>query len=102
MNWNTWKTFAQPASKAMVAVMVATALVFAVGCGGGASSAASPNPTPTPGTAAANNAQVRFGDAPADSVISFEVTVSALTLTPSGGGAAVSIPGGANNRIELS
>jgi hypothetical protein len=102
MNSNTWKTFAQPAGKAMIAVMVVAALVFAAGCGGGASSASSPNPTPTPGTAAANNAQVRFGDAPADSVISFEVTVSALTLTPSGGGTAVSIPVGANNRIELS
>ena len=102
MNSNTWKTFAHSAGKAMVAVMVVTALVFAAGCGGGSSTALSPNPTPTPGTAGAANAQVRFGDAPADSVISFEVTVSALTLTPSGGGAAVSIPVGANNRLELS
>ena len=43
------------------------------------------NPTPTPG-AGANSAQVRFGDAPADSVIAFEVSVSALSLTPAGGG----------------
>jgi hypothetical protein len=99
MNSNTWKTFAQSAGKAMVAVMVVTALVFATGCGGGGSSVVS---NPTPGTASSSNAQVRFGDAPADSVISFEVTVSALTLTPSGGGAAVSIPVGANNRLELS
>ncbi len=99
MNSNTWKTFAQSAGKAMVAVMVVTALVFAAGCGGGGSSVVS---NPTPGTASSANAQVRFGDAPADSVISFEVTVSALTLTPSGGGAAVSIPVGANNRLELS
>ena len=98
MKLNTWKTFAQPAGKAMVAVMVVTALVFAAGCGGGSSVASNP----TPGTASSSNAQIRFGDAPADSVISFEVTVSALTLTPSGGGAAVSIPVGANNRLELS
>ncbi len=103
MNSNTWKTFAHSARKAMVAVMLVAGLVFAVGCGGGASSvAANPTPTPTPGTASSSAAQVRFGDAPADSVISFEVTVSALTLTPSGGGAAVTIPVGANNRLELS
>src|SRR5450432_133668 len=104
MNSNTWKTFAQSARKAMVAVVVVATLVFAVGCGGGgsATTASAPTPTPTPGAANSANAQVRFGDAPADSVISFEVSVSALTLTPSGGGTAVSIPVGANNRIELS
>ena len=103
MNSNTWKTFAHSAHKALVAVMLVAGLALAVGCGGGASSvAANPTPTPTPGTASSSAAQVRFGDAPADSVISFEVTVSALTLTPSGGGAAISIPVGANNRLELS
>src|SRR5882757_489720 len=102
MNSNTWKTFAQSAGKAMVAVMVVTALIFAAGCGGGGSSSVASNPTPTPNPSNSANAQVRFGDAPADSVISFEVTVSALTLTPSGGGTAVSIPVGANNRLELS
>jgi hypothetical protein len=103
MNSNTLKTFAHSAGKAMVAVVVVAGLVFAIGCGGGGSAtAAGPTPTPTPGTANSASAQVRFGDAPADSVISFEVTVSALTLTPSGGGAAVSIPVGANNRVELS
>jgi hypothetical protein len=35
-------------------------------------------------------------------VISFEVTVSALSLTPSGGGAAVNVSVPANNRLELS
>lgn len=102
MNSNTWKTFAQSARKAMVAVVVVAGLVFAVGCGGGGSSSAAANPTPTPNSSNSASTQVRFGDAPADSVISFEVTVSALTLTPSGGGAAVSVPVAANNRLELS
>ncbi len=45
--------------------------------------------------------QVRFGDAPADSVIAFEVSVSALSLTPAGGGSPVSVAVPASNRIEL-
>ncbi len=102
MNSNTWKTFAQSAGKAMVAVILVAGLVFAVGCGGGGSATTAAAPTPTPAPANSAAAQVRFGDAPADSVVSFEVTVSALALTPSGGGTAVNIPVGANNRLELS
>jgi hypothetical protein len=76
-------------------------MTLASGCGGGGSSIASnPSPTPTPG-AGANSAQVRFGDAPADSVIAFEVSVSSLSLTPAGGGAPVSVTVPAGNRIEL-
>jgi Domain of unknown function (DUF5666) len=45
--------------------------------------------------------QVRFGDAPADSVIAFEVSVSALSLTPAGGASPISVAVPANNRIEL-
>lgn len=98
---DTFKTFAHPVSKAGFALVLVTVLLFAAGCGGGGSATAA-GPTPTPAPANSATAQVRFGDAPADSVISFEVTVSALTLTPSGGGTAVAIPVGANNRIELS
>jgi hypothetical protein len=82
------------------AFMLAAMIAFMVGCGGGGSSSSSAVPTPTPGTGA-NSVQVRFGDAPADSVISFEVSVSALTLTPAGGGAAVTVAVPTNNRIEL-
>lgn len=83
------------------AFVLAAMIAFMVGCGGGGSSL-SAAPTPTPGTGTgANSVQVRFGDAPADSVISFEVSVSALTLTPAGGGAAVTVAVPANNRIEL-
>jgi hypothetical protein len=80
--------------------MVIAALALATGCGGGGSSLTNPGPTPTPppGT---TSSQVRFGDAPADSVIAFEVSVSALSLTPAGGGSPVSVTVPANNRIEL-
>jgi hypothetical protein len=78
---------------------LAALMALASGCGGGGSSIGA-NPTPTP-VAGANSAQVRFGDAPADSVISFEVSVSSLSLTPAGGGTPVSVTVPANNRIEL-
>jgi hypothetical protein len=96
-----YKRFETSAIRAVLALIVAAGLVFAVGCGGGGSGVAGANPTPTPSNSASNT-QVRIGDAPADSVIAFEVSLTALSLTPSGGGAAVSIPVGANNRIELS
>lgn len=99
MYCNSYRNFENSAIRAVVALIVVAGLVFAVGCGGGGSGV-TPSPTPNPGSA--SNAQVRIGDAPADSVISFEVSLTALSLTPSGGGAPVSIPVGAKNRIELS
>lgn len=102
MRTESLKMFAQPASKAAFALILSAGLLLAAGCGEDRSArAAGPSPSPTPDTSSSST-QVRFGDAPADSVISFEVTVSALTLTPGGGGAPVSIPVAANNRIELS
>ncbi|MGE5321305.1 MAG: DUF5666 domain-containing protein [Actinomycetota bacterium] len=100
------KTFALTASRAVFALTLAAGMLFAAGCGGGGGgSTTSQNPgatpSPTPSTGSAASAQVRFGDAPADSVISFEVSVTALTLTPSNGGTPVAVPVGANNRIEL-
>jgi len=80
--------------------MLVALIALAAGCGGGGSSAAS-NPTPTPGGASATSTQVRFGDAPADSVIAFEVSVSSLSLTPAAGGAPIAVAVPANNRIEL-
>ena len=94
-----YKNILNPVTKLTSIFMLAILVALAVGCGGGGSGLTS-NPTPTPGPGA-NSAQVRFGDAPADSVISFEVSVSALSLTPAGGGAPVSISVPANNRIEL-
>jgi hypothetical protein len=88
-----------PVAKFISIFALAALIALVSGCGGGGSSIGA-NPTPTPG-AGANAAQVRFGDAPADSVIAFEVSVSSLSLTPAGGGTPVSISVPANNRIEL-
>src|SRR5215470_4537190 len=90
-----------PVIRLLLACMVVAALALATGCGGGGSGVTSAGPTPTPGTTGAASTQVRFGDAPADSVIAFEVSVSALTLTPAGGGSPVTVTIPANNRIEL-
>jgi Domain of unknown function (DUF5666) len=104
MRSENFKTFAQSAAKAAFALILVAGLFLAVGCGGGGSSSTTAGngatPTPTP-SSSASNTQVRFGDAPADSVISFEVSVSSLSLTPSGGGSPVSVSVPANNRIEL-
>lgn len=101
MKTQNCKNLLNPVAKFTSIFALAALIAFASGCGGGGSSLGSnPNPTPTPG-AGANSAQVRFGDAPADSVIAFEVSISSLSLTPAGGGAAVSVAVPANNRIEL-
>ena len=99
MKMQNSKNLINPVAKFISIFALAVLIALVSGCGGGGSGIAS-NPTPTPG-AGANSAQVRFGDAPADSVIAFEVSVSSLSLTPAGGGAAVSVAVPANNRIEL-
>jgi hypothetical protein len=96
---NTFKHSLPRVTRLFVACMLLAAVALVVGCGGGGSALTNPGTTtPPPGTQAA---QVRFGDAPADSVIAFEVSVSSLSLTPAGGGAAVTVSVPANNRIEL-
>jgi hypothetical protein len=76
-------------------------IALAAGCGGGGSSIAAGSPSPTPSPAGTTSTQVRFGDAPADSVIAFEVSVSSLSLTPAAGGSPIAVTVPANNRIEL-
>ena len=98
MHTQSYKHSLRPVARLVFAFMLVAMIALAAGCGGG-SSAAHAGPTPTP--AGANSAQVRFGDAPADSVIAFEVSVSALSLTPAGGGSPVTVTVPANNRIEL-
>jgi len=99
MQTQSYKHSLGPVTKLFLACALIMALALAVGCGGGGSSfTAGPTPTPTAGS---TSMQVRFGDAPADSVIAFEVSVSALSLTPAGGGSAVAVTVPANNRIEL-
>jgi hypothetical protein len=100
MTQHSFKHSIPTVTRLFVAFMLLVAVALATGCGGGGSStiAAGPTPTPAPGT---TSTQVRFGDAPADSVIAFEVSVSTLSLTPSGGGSPVTVSIPANNRIEL-
>src|SRR5689334_10114507 len=75
-------------------------IALAAGCGGGGGAVAN-NPGQTPTPAGTTSTQVRFGDAPADSVIAFEVSVSSLSLTPAAGGAPIAVTVPASNRIEL-
>jgi hypothetical protein len=94
------KSLTGPATRLMLATAALLTLIIMTGCGGGGSSASNPAAPPVP--AGSSAAQVRFGDAPADSVIAFEVTVGSLSLTPSAGGSPVSIAVPAGNRLELS
>jgi hypothetical protein len=83
-------------ARLLVVVAVLAALSLFAGCGGGSGSTAV-------GPAAPGTTQVQFrvGDAPADSVISFEVSLaSPITLHPAGGSAAVTVALG-KNRFEL-
>jgi uncharacterized protein DUF5666/uncharacterized protein DUF4382 len=67
---------------ASIALLILTGvLMSALGCGGGAGNAGG-GPGGGPGNTAV---QVRMGDAPADRVILFEVTVGPISLTPSSG-----------------
>ena len=101
MKTQNYKNSLNPVAKFTSIFMLSALIALVSGCGGGGSGVASnPGATPTP-AAGANSAQVRFGDAPADSVIAFEVSVSSLSLTPAGGGAPVSVTVPASNRIEL-
>jgi hypothetical protein len=99
MHTKNFKYSFGPATRFAIAFMLTALIAFVSGCGGGGSTVAA-GPTPTPG-AGTTSTQVRFGDAPADSVISFEVSVSTLTLTPAGGGTPISVTVPASNRIEL-
>lgn len=93
---------AVPHSRApFLALVLAVSLaIVAVGCGGGASTVNSGggggggnNPDPLTAT------QVKIGDAPADRVVSFEVTVGPITMTPTSGSAVTVLTG--TRRLEL-
>ena len=72
--------------------------VLQIGCGSGVLQSRTPAPT----IQNATTTQLRIGDAPADKVFSFAVTIgNAITLVPAGDGAASTITLNAN-RLELS
>jgi hypothetical protein len=75
--------------------LVLAAALLATACGSGSASTGGPGP----GGGASSPMQVRIGDAPSDRVISFEVTVGPITLTPTSGTAVTVLA--ATRRIEL-
>ena len=58
------------------------AAIVAAGCGGGGGTVAGNNPPPTTQSAMA---QIKFGDAPADSIVAFELTVNSVVLHSASG-----------------
>src|SRR5215475_9905959 len=83
--------------EAVILCAVLAVIVTNVACGGSYNGNNPMNPAP----AGSAMTQFRIGDAPADRVVSFEVTLnSPLVLTPSGGGANVNVTLAAN-RLEI-
>lgn len=76
--------------------LLVVAFLIMSGCGGGSSS--TPSGT-NPGPAAKSAAQIKMGDAPADRVVSFDVTAGPITLTPASGAAVTALSG--SRRLEL-
>ena len=91
----------QSAIRMLTASVTLGALMLLAACGGSSSSSPTPTPIPTP-TPSTVVTQIRIGDAPADRVIAFELTIaSPVVLTPGGGGSVVNLTVG-SNRMEFS
>jgi hypothetical protein len=69
---------------ASISLMVVGVLLIAVGCGGGTSAPPGGGGGGGGGTGTTAT-QIKIGDAPADRVIAFEITVGPISLTPSSG-----------------
>jgi hypothetical protein len=76
---NTWF------GEAFIFLIVVGVLLSAVGCGGGGSTPPGGGGGGGGGGASTTATQIKIGDAPADRVIAFEVTVGPITLTLSSG-----------------
>jgi len=76
-------------------------LLITSACGGGSSSAAPPSDpgAGSPPPAGSSAVQIKIGDAPADRVVSFEVTAGPITMTSTAG--AVTTVMSTTRRIEL-
>ncbi|HEX2329226.1 MAG TPA: DUF5666 domain-containing protein [Candidatus Angelobacter sp.] len=84
--------------RVLLGSLIVLALMFTIGCG---SSHPHFAPTPTPAPVATTLTQIRVGDAPADQVLAFNITlVSPMTALMSNG-TKFDVPLG-SNRIELS
>jgi len=74
-----------------------TSLLLMMACGGSSSSPVNPGQgNPPPRT---SSAQIKIGDAPADRVLSFEVTVGPITMTPASRSAVTVLS--ATRRLEM-
>ena len=89
----SWKLQEQTSLRLFLFMLALGLAAVASGCGGGGMSS-----TP-PGGNGATVAQVRMGDAPADRVISFELSVGPLTMTSTSGGTVTVLS--SNRRLEL-
>jgi len=86
-----------PRFSQLASVILAISLtLLAVSCGGASNGTPGPGPGPTPKTAT----QVKVGDAPADRVVTFEVTVGPISVTPTTGSAVTVLSG--TQHVELS
>jgi Domain of unknown function (DUF5666) len=65
---------------------LAACVLIWTACGGGGTSSGGRGGTPT-----TSNSQIKIGDAPTDGVVSFELTINSITLTPAAGGNPVAI-----------
>lgn len=71
-------------SFAVALTMLLTISLF-LACGGGGTSTPAAQPAPTPTVVPSTAVQVRVGDAPADRVVSFEMTLKSLVLISKSG-----------------
>lgn len=82
-NWLN-KNQARCSGSAIGLSIAALAMAGFIGCGGGSTTAPKPqpDPTPKPGT---TQVQVNLGDAPADRIAAFAMTVNSLSMSSSAG-----------------
>ena len=93
-------------SQILLALAILAFVFAAAGCGDGhstfvASNPTNPTPSPTPTPVPTSTVQLRVGDAPADQVIDFEVTLVSPVLATLADGTKINATL-ANNRMELS
>lgn len=84
--------------RAFILMMAVAVSLAAIGCGGG-SSAPPGGGGGGGGGNGTSSAQIKIGDAPADRVLAFEVTVGPITMTPSSGSAVTVLS--TTRRLEL-
>jgi hypothetical protein len=77
-----------------IASLLVTGLAF-LACGSKSSTSLTPAPAPNPTPSGMTTVQVGLGDAPADWIMAFGMTVNSITLTNSAGGTVNAVPNAA-------